>query len=123
MIRRTDFETVKKYLKDEVKEKNNFEQDGKIKDEFCIWIAITEDKMLNNLESSGIGIAIGSSVKKYHTNEPWSIIYAEYQFKTKSEIQHFTEKDYDRICAMLEMEYKTKILNERENKLKEDFND
>ena len=124
---RTPFNIVKKFLKDELKDAKTFTPDGKIKDEFCIWIAITEDKMLNNLESSSIGIAIGiaigGSVKKYHTNEPCNIIYAEHQFKTKSEIQHFTEADYDRICSMLEMEYKTKILNEKENKIKEDFND
>lgn len=118
---RTSFNIVKKHLKDELKDAKTFTPDGKIKDEFCIWIAITEDKMFTSPECSSIGIAIGSSVKKYHISDPWSIIHAEYQFKTKSEIQHFTEKDYDRICNMLEMEYKTKILNEKENKLKEDF--
>ena len=46
---------------------------------------------------------------------------ADYHIKTKSEMMHFTEKDYDRICNMLEMEYKTKILNEKENKINEDF--
>ena len=48
-------------------------------------------------------------------------VAADYQFKTKSEMQHFTEDDYNRICDMLEIEYKTKILNEKENKIKEDF--
>lgn len=118
---RTPFNRVKQHLKSELKDTKTFTPDGKIKDEFCIWIGITEDKLLNGLESCGIGITVGSSVKKYHTSEPWNIIYAEYQFKTKSEIQHFTEDDYNRICSMLEMEYKTKILNEKENKIQEDF--
>lgn len=118
---RTPFNIVKKHLKDELKDAKTFTPDGKIKDEFCIWIAITEDKLLNGTEYCGIGISVGSSVKNFHTSDPWSIIHAEYQFKTKSEMQHFTEKDYVRICSMLEMEYKTKILNEKENKLKEDF--
>ena len=118
---RTPFKRVKKHLKDELNDAKTFAPDGRIKDEFCIWIAITEDTLLNGPESGGIGISVGSSVAKYHTGDPWNKIHAEYQFKTKSEIQHFTEADYDRICAMLEMEYKTKILNEKENKLKEDF--
>ena len=118
---RTPFDSVKEHLKSELKDAKTFTPDGKIKDEFCIWIGVTEDKLLNGLECGGIGITVGSSVKKFHTNDPWNIIYAEYQFKTKSEIQHFTEDDYNRICAMLEMEYKTKILNEKENKIQEDF--
>lgn len=123
MIRRIDFETVKKYLKDEIKEPNNFEPDGKIRDIFCIWIAVTEDTMLSrNLpDVYGPAITVGSSVARFHTDDPWMRIHADYQFKTKSEMQHFTEKDYDRICSMLEMEYKTKILNEKENKINEDF--
>ncbi len=121
MIRRIDFKTVKKYLKDEAKENHTFEPDGKIKDEFCIWIGITEDTMLNVPDVSGPGITIGSSVKRFHTDDPWMKIHADYQFKTKSEMQHFTEDDYNRICDMLEMEYKTKILNEKENKIQEDF--
>lgn len=120
---RTPFDRVKQHLKDELNDKKTFTPDGKIKDEFCIWIAITEDKLLNGTEWDGIGITVGSSVKEFHTSDPCTIIYAEHQFKTKSEIQHFTEDDYNRICAMLEMEYKTKILNEKENKIKEDFND
>lgn len=121
MIRRIDFKTVKKYLKDEVKEKHTFEPDGKIKDEFCIWIGITEVTMLNVTDVSGPGITIGCSVKKFHTDDPWMKIHVDYHFKTKSEMQHFTEADYNRICDMLEMEYKTKILNEKENKIQEDF--
>lgn len=123
MIRRIDFETVKKYLKDEAKEKHTFEPDGKIKDEFCVWIGITEDtiSILNVPEANGPGITVGSSVKRFHTDDPWMKIHADYQFKTKSELQHFTEDDYNRICDMLEIEYKTKILNEKENKIKEDF--
>ncbi len=123
MIRRIDFETVKKYLKDEAKEKHTFDSNGKIKDEFCVWIAITEDtiSMLNVPEANGPGITVGSSVKRFHTDDPWMKIHADYQFKTKSEMQHFTEDDYNRICDMLEIEYKTKILNEKENKIQEDF--
>ena len=123
MIRRIDFKTVKKYLKDEIKENHTFEPNGKIKDEFCIWIGITEDtiQMLNVPDVSGPGITIGCSVKRFHTDDPWMKIHADYQFKTKSEMEHFTEDDYNRICDMLEIEYKTKILNEKENKIKEDF--
>ena len=123
MIRRVDFKTVKKYLKDEAKETNTFEPDGKVKSSLCVWIGITEDTMLNGPDAGGLGITVGSSVKEYHTNDPWMTIHADYQFKTKNEMLHFTEADYDRICAMLEMEYKTKILNKKENQLNEDFND
>ena len=118
---KTPFKIVKKHLKDELNDAKTFSPNGKIKDEFCIWIAITEDTLLNGSESGGVGVTVGSSVTKYHTSDPWNIIHAEYQFKTKNEILHFTEADYDRICAMLEMEYKTKILNEKENKINEDF--
>ena len=123
MIRRIDFKTVKKYLNDEAKEKHTFDSTGKVKDEFCVWIAITEDtiSILNVPETTGPGITVGSSVKRFHTDDPWMKIHADYQFKTKSEMQHFTEDDYNRICDMLEIEYKTKILNEKENKIKEDF--
>ena len=50
-------------------------------------------------------------------------LYGIYYFKDKKEIDNLTETRYNEIIADLQKQYKDYLINERENKLKEDFND
>ena len=43
--------------------------------------------------------------------------------KTKKEIDNLNEARYNEIISDLQKQYKDYLINERENKLKEDFND
>lgn len=49
--------------------------------------------------------------------------YGIYYFKDKKEIDNLTETRYNEIISDLQKQYKDYLVNERENKLKEDFND
>ena len=50
-------------------------------------------------------------------------LYGIYYFKDKKEIDNLTETRYNEIISDLQKQYKDYLVNERENKLKEDFND
>ena len=121
MLPRIDYKRVIEHFAEEYDNQNVFDKNGKVTDSTCLWIGVTEETMLNGPDAGFIGITCGTSTKAFFHQDPWQKIHADYQFKYKSEIQHLTEEDYDRICARLEMEYKTHLLEEKENKLKEDF--
>ena len=53
----------------------------------------------------------------------FAILYGIYYFKDKKEIDNLTETRYNEIISDLQKQYKDYLINERENKLKEDFND
>lgn len=121
MLNKIPFNSLKEHFAEEYDNPNVFDKTGKITDSTCLWIAVTEDTILNGPEAGGIAITCGTSTKAFFRQDPWQNIYADYQFKSKQEIQNLTEADYERICARLEMEYKDYLLNVKENKIKEDF--
>ena len=65
----------------------------------------------------------GFDMDKYGFRAADTKLYGIYFFKDKKEIDNLTETRYNEIIADLQKQYKDYLVNERENKLKEDFND
>ena len=65
----------------------------------------------------------GFDMDKYGFRATDTKLYGIYYFKDKKEIDNLTESRYNEIISDLQKQYKDYLITERENKLKEDFND
>ena len=101
-----------------------FTKKGKFKRRYSAYLSLTEytGKLPGN-DRISVMAGTGFDIDKYGFRAADTKLYGIYYFKDKKEIDNLTETRYNEIIADLQKQYKDYLINERENKLKEDFND
>ena len=101
-----------------------FTKKGKFKRRYTAYLYLSEytGKLPCKDRISVMG-GTGFDMDKYGFKAADTKLYGIYYFKDKKEIDNLTETRYNEIIADLQKQYKDYLVNERENKLKEDFND
>ena len=101
-----------------------FTKKGKFKRRYTAYLYLSE--YIGNLpckDRISVMAGTGFDMDKYGFRATDIKLYGIYYFKDKKEIDNLTETRYNEIIADLQKQYKDYLINERENKLKEDFND
>ena len=101
-----------------------FTKKGKFKRNYSAYLSLTEyTGRLSGKDRISVMAGTGKFMDKYGFRAADTKLYGIYYFKDKKEIDNLTETRYNEIISELQRQYKEYILNEKENKLKEDFND
>ena len=101
-----------------------FTKKGKFKRRYSAYLSLTEyTGKLPAIDRIFVMAGTGFDMDKYGFRAADTKLYGIYYFKDKKEIDNLTETRYNEIIADLQKQYKDYLINERENKLKEDFND
>ena len=101
-----------------------FTKKGKFKRRYSAYLYISEYiGKLPCKDRISVMAGTGFDMNKYGFRAADTKLYGIYYFKDKKEIDNLTETRYNEIIADLQRQYKDYLVNERENKLKEDFND
>ena len=101
-----------------------FTKKGKFKRRYSAYLSLTEyTGKLPAIDRISVMAGTGFDMDKYGFRAADTKLYGIYYFKDKKEIYNLTETRYNEIIADLQKQYKDYLVNERENKLKEDFND
>lgn len=101
-----------------------FTKKGKFKRRYSAYLSLTEYiGKLQFKDRISVMAGTGFDMDKYGFRNADTKLYGIYYFKDKKEIDNLTETRYNEIIADLQKQYKDYLINERENKLKEDFND
>ena len=109
---------------------NVFTKKGKLRSRYSAYIALI--KAVGRFGSVGNGeihIMAGTgkdmdkycTIGAYGTMGAYTTLLGIYNFKNKKEIDNLTEEKYNEIIYELQRQYKEYLLNEKENKIKEDF--
>lgn len=101
-----------------------FTKKGKFKRRYTAYLYLSEytGKLPGN-DRISVMAGTGYMMDKYGFRAADTKLYGIYYFKDKKEIDNLTETRYNEIISDLQKQYKDYLVNERENKLKEDFND
>ena len=101
-----------------------FTKTGKFKRRYTAYLYLSEytGKLPGN-DRISVMAGTGYMMDKYGFRAADTKLYGIYYFKDKKEIDNLTETRYNEIISDLQKQYKNYLVNERENKLKEDFND
>lgn len=101
-----------------------FTKKGKFKRRYSAYLYLSEytGKLPGN-DRISVMAGTGYEMDKYGFHAADTKLYGIYYFKDKKEIDNLTETRYNEIISDLQRQYKDYLVNERENKLKEDFND
>lgn len=101
-----------------------FTKKGKFKRRYTAYLSLTEytGKLPGN-DRISVMAGTGYMMDKYGFRAADTKLYGIYYFKDKKEIDNLTEARYNEIISDLQKQYKDYLINEKENKLKEDFND
>ena len=101
-----------------------FTKKGKFKRRYSAYLSLTEyTGKLPAIDRIYVMAGTGYDMNKNGFQAADTKLYGIYYFKDKKEIDNLTETRYNEIIADLQKQYKDYLINERENKLKEDFND
>lgn len=101
-----------------------FTKKGKFKRRYSAYLSLTEyTGKLQFKDRISVMAGTGFDMDKYGFKAADTKLYGIYYFKDKKEIDNLTETRYNEIISDLQKQYKDYLINERENKLKEDFND
>ena len=101
-----------------------FTKKGKFKRRYTAYLYLSEYiGKLPCKDRISVMAGTGFDMDKYGFRATDTKLYGIYYFKDKKEIDNLTETRYNVIIADLQKQYKDYLINERENKLKEDFND
>ncbi len=101
-----------------------FTKKGKFKRRYTAYLYLSEYiGKLPCKDRISVMAGTGFDMDKYGFRAADTKLYGIYYFKDKKEIDNLTETRYNEIIADLQKQYKDYLINERENKLKEDFND
>lgn len=101
-----------------------FTKKGKFKRRYTAYLYLSEYiGKLPCKDRISVMAGTGFDMDKYGFRATDTKLYGIYYFKDKKEIDNLTETRYNEIIADLQKQYKDYLINERENKLKEDFND
>jgi hypothetical protein len=103
---------------------NVFTKKGKLKSRYSAYIALI--KAAGRFGSVGSGeihimAGTGKDMDEIGTINAYTTLLGIYNFKDKKEIDNLTEEKYHEIIYDLQRQYKEYLLNEKENKIKEDF--
>lgn len=101
-----------------------FTKKGKLKRRYSAYLALV--KGVGRFGSVGSGdvhilAGTGKDMDKIGTINAYTTLIGIYNFKDKKEIDNLTEEKYNEIIYDLQRQYKDYLLNEKENKIKEDF--
>lgn len=101
-----------------------FTKKGKFKRRYTAYLYLSEyiGKLPGN-DRISVMAGTGYMMDKYGFRAADTKLYGIYYFKDKKEIDNLTETRYNEIISELQRQYKDYLINEKENKLKEDFND
>lgn len=101
-----------------------FTKKGKFKRRYTAYLYLSEytGKLPGN-DRISVMAGTGFDMDKYGFRAADTKLYGIYYFKDKKEIDNLTETRYNEIISDLQKQYKECLITERENKLKEDFND
>lgn len=101
-----------------------FTKKGKFKRRYTAYLYLSEytGKLPGN-DRISVMAGTGFDMDKYGFRAADTKLYGIYYFKDKKEIDNLTETRYNEIISDLQRQYKEYLINEKENKLKEDFND
>ena len=101
-----------------------FTKKGKFKRRYTAYLALTEyTGRLSGKDRISVLAGTGYDMNKNGFQAPDRKLYGIYYFKDKKEIDDLTETRYNEIISELQRQYKDYLINEKENKIKEDFND
>lgn len=101
-----------------------FTKTGKLKRRYSAYLSLTEyTGRLPGKDRITVLAGTGYDMDKNGFQAPDRKLYGIYYFKDKKEIDNLTEIRYNEIISELQRQYKDYLINEKENKLKEDFND
>lgn len=101
-----------------------FTKKGKFKRRYSAYLSLTEyTGKLPGKDRISVMAGTGFDMDKYGFRAADIKLYGIYYFKDKKEIDNLTETRYNEIISYLQKQYKEYLINEKENKLKEDFND
>lgn len=101
-----------------------FTKKGKFKRRYSAYLSLTEyTGKLPAIDRISVMAGTGFDMDKYGFRAADTKLYGIYYFKDKKEIDNLTETRYNEIISDLQRQYKEYLINEKENKLKEDFND
>lgn len=101
-----------------------FTKQGKFKRRYTAYLSLTEyTGRLPGKDRISVMAGSGFDMNKYGFRAADTKLYGIYYFKDKKEIDTLTETRYNEIISELQRQYKDYLINEKENKLKEDFND
>ena len=101
-----------------------FTKKGKFKRNYSAYLALTQyTGRLPGNDKLSVMAGTGKFMDKYGFRAADTKLYGIYYFKDKKEIDNLTETRYNEIISDLQRQYKEELINEKENKLKEDFND
>lgn len=101
-----------------------FTKKGKFKRRYSAYLSLTEyTGRLPAKNRITVMAGTGFDMDKYGFRAADTKLYGIYYFKDKKEIDNLTETRYNEIISELQRQYKDYLINEKENKLKEDFND
>lgn len=101
-----------------------FTKKGKFKRRYTAYLYLSEYiGKLPCKDRISVMAGTGFDMDKYGFKAADTKLYGIYYFKDKKEIDNLTETRYNEIISDLQKQYKDYLINEKENKLKEDFND
>lgn len=101
-----------------------FTKKGKFKRRYTAYLYLSEYiGKLPCKDRISVMAGTGFDMDKYGFKAADTKLYGIYYFKDKKEIDNLTETRYNEIISDLQRQYKDYLVNEKENKLKEDFND
>lgn len=101
-----------------------FTKKGKFKRRYTAYLYLSEyTGKLPGKDRISVMAGTGFDIDKYGFRAADTKLYGIYYFKDKKEIDNLTETRYNEIISDLQRQYKEYLINEKENKLKEDFND
>ena len=101
-----------------------FTKKGKFKRRYTAYLYLSEyTGKLPCKDRISVMAGTGFDMDKYGFKAADTKLYGIYYFKDKKEIDNLTETRYNEIISNLQKQYKDYLINEKENKLKEDFND
>lgn len=101
-----------------------FTKKGKFKRRYTAYLYLSEYiGKLPCKDRISVMAGTGFDMDKYGFRAADTKLYGIYYFKDKKEIDNLTETRYNEIISDLQKQYKDYLINEKENKLKEDFND
>lgn len=101
-----------------------FTKKGKFKRRYTAYLYLSEYiGKLPCKDRISVMAGTGFDMDKYDFRAADTKLYGIYYFKDKKEIDNLTETRYNEIISDLQKQYKEYLINEKENKLKEDFND
>lgn len=103
---------------------NVFTKKGKLRSRYSAYIALI--KAVGRFGSVGSGelhimAGTGRDMEECGTINAYTTLLGIYNFKNKKEIDNLTEEKYHEIIYDLQRQYKEYLLNDKENKIKEDF--